>query len=305
MDVSLVVPSHDDKRFETLASVVRAAQRQTVAPTEIVVVVDHNETLYQLASRELDAVTVLRNRYDRGVSGNRNTGAEHTATELVAFLDDDVVVPPDWLSRLIEPFDDPTVVGTGGAIEPIWNAPSWWVPKEFLWAFGASYVGMPTTTATVRNVWSASMVVRRTAFEAVGGFRTDFGKIGDRSRPEDTELCIRMAQTSGGVWRYVPDAVIGHHVPETPHRMRYFLTRCYNEGRGKVAMARLPRRSATDRRDLRSEKRYLTHVLPRAVWRGIADTATGRDRHGAARAGAVLIGVAAAALGGVAELLHS
>jgi GT2 family glycosyltransferase len=301
--VSVVIPSHDPARFPMLAAVVAAARAQTRQPDEIVVVVDHNEELFDRASRELTGVTVLGNRYGRGVSGNRNTGAEHTASTLVAFLDDDVEVGPDWLGRLIEPFADPRVVGTGGAITPIWPHRREWVPAEFLWAYGASYVGMPTRTTIVRNVWSASMVVRRDAFNAVGGFRTDFGKIGDRSQPEDTELCIRMAQANEGFWVYVPDAVIGHHVTPDRNRVGYFLTRCYREGRGKVAMARLPRNTQRPA-DLSHERRYLTRVLPRAVWRGLADTVTGRDPHGAARSAAVVMGVTAAAIGGATELLR-
>ena len=48
------------------------------------------------------------------------------------------------------------------------------------------------------------MVVRRSAFEVVDddGFREDFGKIGDRNLPEDTDLCLRItsAQDSRGLW---------------------------------------------------------------------------------------------------------
>lgn len=304
--VSVVIPSHDDRRFGYLIETVDSARRQSLPPAEIVVVVDHNDTLYHRAKRELAGVTVLRNVYGRGVSGNRNTGAEYTTTPLIAFLDDDVLAAPDWLARLVQPLDDPDVVGTGGAIRPIWASEPGWVPPEFLWAYGGSYEGMPTRTTPVRNVWSASMVVRREAFEAVGGFRTDFGKVGDRSRPEDTELCIRMARAAGGHWLYVPDAVIGHHVPDTPHRVGYFLIRCYHEGAGKVAMARLPQAAggADPGGILGAERHYLTRVLPRAVWRGVADTATGRDRRGVARSGAVLAGLTAAALGGAGELIR-
>nr|BFE71392.1 hypothetical protein GCM10020092_046930 [Actinoplanes digitatis] len=71
------------------------------------------------------------------------------------------------------------------------------MPAEFLWAVGGSYAGMPTSTAPIRNVWSASMVVRRETFLAVGGFRTGFGKLGNQNRPEDTELCLRMSALAG------------------------------------------------------------------------------------------------------------
>ena len=56
------------------------------------------------------------------------------------------------------------------------------------------------------------MAVRRAVFEKVGGFRVDFGKVGDVSRPEDTDLCIRMSTETGGRWIFVPEAVVDHDV---------------------------------------------------------------------------------------------
>lgn len=300
LDVSVVIPTHDEGRWSYLTDAIRSAQAQQPRPAGIVLVVDHNEALYARATRELEGVTVLRNAFERGVSGNRNTGAFHVTTPLIAFLDDDVTARPDWLARLVAPLADPDVVGVGGAIEPGWERPRpRWIPEEFLWAYGASYEGMPTTTATARNVWSASMAVRREDFLAVGGFNTTFGKIGNRSRPEDTEFCLRLADAQGGHWIYEPGAVIRHPVPPSRLTTRYFLSRCYNEGRGKIAMARLAR----GRDSLGSERDYLRRTLPRAVRRGVADALTGRDRSGGLRAGAVLVGVTAAGVGGVRELV--
>src|SRR5207248_2575735 len=85
-------------------------------------------------------------------------------------------------------------------IRPAWEtARPAWVPDEFLWAWGGSYTGMPTATARVRNVWSASMAVRREVFAKVAGFRAGFGKVGARARPADPDLCLRTAAACAGV----------------------------------------------------------------------------------------------------------
>jgi GT2 family glycosyltransferase len=299
--VSVVIPCHTQKRWEQLVAAVRAARAQDPAPVEIVVVVDHNPALFHRASRELTGVTVLTNQYQRGVSGNRNTGVAHTRTELVALLDDDAYPHQGWLAGLIAPFADPSVIGTGGSIQPAWiNPRPVWFPDEFLWAVGGSFTGMPDTIAPIRNVWSASMVVRRDVFTAVGGFRVGFGKVGDRPSPEDTELCLRMSAHSGGRWMYVPGAVISHPVPAERGTFTYFLTRCYSEGWGKVEMSRLlgPAKS------LGAEKDYLRRTLPRAVARAVADTVRGRGAGNLAKAGAVVSGVAAAGLGGALATLR-
>jgi GT2 family glycosyltransferase len=159
---------------------------------------------------------------------------------------------------------------------------------------------MPTTRSPVRNVWSASMAFRREGFMAVGGFRVGFGKVGDRSRPEDTDLCLRISQETGGHWVYVPDAVIDHPVPADKATLRYFVTRTYNEGRGKVEMARLnPGRQET----LESERLYLRRTLPRAIGRGLADPFRGKVS-GLARAAAVVTGLGSAGVGGAVETVR-
>lgn len=295
--VSIIIPTHTEQRWSALVRTVASARSQTYAPAEIIVVVDHNPALFRRARRDLAGVTVLENLYAQGVSGNRNTGAFHTSTSLIAFLDDDTVASPEWLAGLVMPFADPTVVGTGGGILPAWSgAEPRWMPPEFLWAVGGSYAGMPTTTAPIRNVWSASMVVRRETFLAVGGFRTGFGKLGDQNRPEDTELCLRMSALAGGQWIYVPHATIRHEVPAARSTFGFFLRRCYAEGRGKVAMAGLLDGSQS----LGSERDYL-RSLPKAVIRNLVATTRGRGVHHAMKAGGVLAGIAAAGFGGVVE----
>jgi glycosyltransferase involved in cell wall biosynthesis len=296
--VGVVIPCHTEQRWPQLSAAVASVLAQRPRPAEVVVVVDHNEALYERASRLLSGVTVLRNRYpQRGVSGTRNTGAFHLGTEVIALLDDDAYAHPGWLAALTAPFADPAVCGTGGAIEPAWETDRpQWVPDEFLWAWGGSYTGMPVATGPVRNVWSASMAVRRDAFAAVGGFRVGFGKVGDRARPEDTDLCLRM----GGRWIFVPQARIDHPVPADKATFGYFLTRCYHEGRGKVELARLNR----GRQSLGSEKAYLRRTLPAGVRRGLGEALRGRGIAGAVRAGTIVVGAAAAAYGGLVESLR-
>jgi GT2 family glycosyltransferase len=82
------------------------------------------------------------------------------------------------------------------------------------------------------------MAVRTDAFRKVGGFRANFSKRGSTPQPEDTDLCIRMAAATGGRWMYVPTATINHIVPRSRASLRFFISRCFAEGRGKAVMAK-------------------------------------------------------------------
>ena len=265
--------------------------------------VDHNPALYRRARRDLAGVTVLENLYAQGVSGNRNTGAFHTHTALIAFMDDDVVAEPDWLGRLVAPFADPTgrrhrrrdQPGVGGTRRRAG------CPTSSSGRSVARTPACPPSTAPIRNVWSASMVVRRETFMAVGGFRTGFGKLGGQNRPEDTELCMRMSARRR---RPLDVRAGGGHPPRGAGRaastFSFFLRRCYAEGRGKVQMAGLNARTGQPRRRT---------GLPAVPAPGRAPQHRRRPRPGRrarpARPAACSPGVAAAGFGGAVETIST
>jgi glucosyl-dolichyl phosphate glucuronosyltransferase len=300
--VSVVIACHTEERWSSLVRSIASALEQRPGPVEVIVAVDHNPRLYNRLSREISGVTVVENEYAGGASGTRNTGARHASTPFLAFLDDDAHARPGWLGTLLEPFEDELVVGTGGKVEPEWatSRPQWF-PDEFAWVVGASYTGLPDTRSPVRNVWSESMAVRRDVFEAVEGFRADFGKVGQISRPEDTDLGIRMsASAPGRHWIYVPDALVDHLVPASRCTLRFFLLRSFSEGRGKVEMSM---RLASDR-DLGSESSYLRRTIPMGIARNVKSAMAHREWAYAQRAAAILGGTMAAAAGAVAAALR-
>jgi GT2 family glycosyltransferase len=294
-DATVVMATYDPQRWTFFTSAVESLLSGPERPHRVVVCVDHNEELYERILRKWPQVTVLLNTGEPGASCTRNTGAEYADTPFIVFLDDDVSVQEGWLTRLLAPFADPAVVGTGGAVVAGWQVgqPRWF-PEEFYWVVGASYRGMPTVRSAIRNVWSENMAVRADAFRGVAGFRSDFGKVGQRSSPEDTDLCIRMAASvAGGTWIYVPDAVVEHHVPASRSRFSYFLRRNYLEGRGKVEMAHLLGRQEK----LEDERGYLLRTLPSGMLTGLWAAIRHGDLSGLLKAGAIVSGTIAAGIG--------
>jgi GT2 family glycosyltransferase len=297
--VSVVIAAFASERWASLRDSVASVRAQTRPPAETIVVIDHNQELLDRARRELQSgagrdgsppVMVMPNTRARGASGARNTGVAASQGSVVAFLDDDACATPGWLQGLAGHFDDAGVAGVGGRLDPLWEAPRpAWFPGEFGWVVGMSYDGMPQRLTRVRNVWASNMAVRRAAFQAADGFREDFGKVGAVSRPEDTDLCLRV---TSGAWLYDPDSAVGHLVPAARTRFRYFLVRCFNEGRGKADLAALNGAGAS----MSEERGYASRVLPRAVARELGGAARG-DRAGLLRGAAIVAGASAAAAG--------
>ncbi|KUI36680.1 glycosyltransferase [Mycobacterium sp. GA-2829] len=299
--VSVIIAAYTEDRWGDTVEAVTSVLRQSQPAQEVLLVIDHNPHLAERARAELSGVTVLENTGLKGASGARNTGVVNSHGEIVVFLDDDAVATPDWLSRLCRPFRAAEVVGVGGGLTPAWpkERPPWF-PQEFDWVVGGSYTGMPEEGAPVRNVWSGNMAIRRTAFDSVHGFRPGFGKSGSVSRPEDTDLCLRVQRAlPSGCWMYEPSALVAHKVPVDRSTPAFFLKRCWNEGRGKAALARLVGINTSTV----SERRYATRILPRAFVRELVLGLVRSDVARLQRGSAIALGLLFAAAGMLTEML--
>jgi len=290
---SVIICAYTLERWENLRAAVTSVAAQTLPATETIVVVDGNDELEARARAELHGVEVLRNGQRAGLSGGRQTGAEHARGDILAFLDDDAVADPDWLERLAGAYEDPLALGVGGLIEPDWEwPPPRWFPAEFNWVVGCTYTGMPDALARVRNPIGANMSVRAAVLERAGPFDPRLGRA-PGAKPltgtaEETEFCIRAAREHPGhYWLYEPRARVRHVVTPARGTWSYFVRRCVVEGSAKAVLSGIAGADA----GLSSERAYVRSVLPRALRREL-----GRGLHGQtdgfARAGAIVAGVA-------------
>ena len=295
MSVSVVICAYTLDRWDDLEKAIRSCVTQSLAPEEIIVVIDHNDGLLERATLELKGVHVVANRSTKGLSGARNTGVVESSGEFVAFLDDDAFAEPEWLQHLTSPFADSSVVGVGGWVLPHWDAsPPSWFPETFYWVLGCSYVGLAPDLARIRNPIGANMAMRRRVFTAVGGFTSGIGRIG--SVPlgcEETELCIRYTERFPDE-RFVlaRRAIVHHRVPAARLTWRYFWTRCWAEGLSKAAVTSL----VGPRSGLAAERGHLQRYLLREFAHSIRSLAR-RPRTGAVRAALIVAGTTVAAAG--------
>lgn len=99
--VTAVVPCHNGG--ERLLRTIEALERQTLAPTRIIVVDDASDdgTGERVAARH-PSVTVLRLPRNLGLSAARNAGLEEAATDLVLLVDHDIYLEPDCIELLAD-----------------------------------------------------------------------------------------------------------------------------------------------------------------------------------------------------------
>jgi glycosyltransferase involved in cell wall biosynthesis len=302
--VDVVICAHTEQRWDDLLAAITSVRHQTVAPSRVIVVVDHAPGLHARLASATD-VEVIANAGAQGLSSARNTGIAAASADVVAFLDDDASAASDWIERLLEGYANPFALGVGGASLPVWDAgrPAWF-PEEYDWVVGCTYRGLPTRTTAVRNMIGSSMSFRREVLLQHGGFRSGTGRVGSGRLPmgnEETELCVRAgASNPDGMFVFVPDAKVWHRVRPERGRVTYFARRCLAEGLSKANTVRHVGAPGT----LRTERDYVTHTLRRAVLLAITTAMRRRELAGLQRAVMIVVGLGATTVGYAAGRLR-
>lgn len=145
------------------------------------------------------------------ISAARNIGLQLAAAPIVAFLDDDAVPEPTWLSRLTAPFADPRVTAAGGYVLGrsglAWQWRAMWVDGDgFDHPFTPpdSISLHPGTAQRAVKTQGTNCAFRRDDLLAIGGFDAGFAFYLD-----EADVNLRLA-ACGGLTAIVPDAVVHH-----------------------------------------------------------------------------------------------
>ena len=178
-----------------------------------------------------------------GKSYALNTGIAAAKGDVLAFMDDDVTVDPEWLQSLVEPLRGGKLAGTGGRVVPRWTTdpPAWlasagWTISGPLVSFDLGDQGGTLEESPV----GTNMAFPRRAFEQYGGFRVDLGPSPHNEiRNEDSEFARRLLR-AGERLCYVPAAVVYHPVTEDRLTKRYFLAWWFDKGRSEIRESGIP-----------------------------------------------------------------
>ncbi|MHA7875660.1 glycosyltransferase family 2 protein [Roseivivax sp.] len=217
LPVSVIVVSRG--RPEALARCLTGLAQLDYAPLEVVVVAC--PAGLRAVEAHAKAAEVKGLEYDQpNISAARNRGIAAAAGEILAFIDDDAVPEPSWLTHLVAPFGDLEVAAAGGfvigrnGISLQWGAAT--VDgagrrHPLRLADEAPVVLAPREGRAIKTE-GTNMALRRDLLAVMGGFDHAF-----RFYLDETDLNLRLAAEDRAT-ALVPRALVHHGMAESPRR---------------------------------------------------------------------------------------
>jgi GT2 family glycosyltransferase len=185
----------------TLRECLEGVRRLRYPNYEVIVVSDGSTDDSAEIARSFEGVRVIETA-QLGLSAARNTALNAGRGEIIAYIDDDAIPDPDWLTHLAVAFEQEAYVAAGGPNVPpprssrvaqcVANAPG-----------GPTHVLIGDHEA--EHIPGCNMAIRRRALLEIGGFDPQFRAAGD-----DVDACWRLLDTVGQI-AFSPGAVVLHH----------------------------------------------------------------------------------------------
>ena len=247
VDVSVVISTYN--RAPQLAECLKALSLQILPrATWELIVVDNNCTddTAEVVERSR-AWAPMRIRYvveqRQGVAFGRNAGIAHAEGRILAFTDDDVMPPDDWIGTIVRLFEEHRPDILGGRVMPSWAAPvpSWisqWLEERQYRHTHLGILAHPeaahlTPETDYPPIWTANAAMSRQLFVELGGFDTRLGRVGrKRYGGEDTDL-VRRAVARGLRVIYDPRLTVWHRIPAERMTRRNFRRMRFEDAEGE------------------------------------------------------------------------
>jgi glycosyltransferase involved in cell wall biosynthesis len=195
------------------------------------------EALAVVVSGRSDPVFLSEPRPGLSLARNRALAwAAEAGSDVLAFVDDDAVVDPDWYDALRARWDEAPgdVACIGGPIRPRFS-----VPPPAWFSDGIAHVltlldrgpDVREIDPALEAVYGANISFRVGPLLEAGGFDPSLGHSGSRVYFGEEDEAQRALVRRGYRVRYVPDVGVSHVIPPERLTRRSFLRRRYAFGK--------------------------------------------------------------------------
>lgn len=229
---------------QTLASL--GAVRRPELLAEILLVDNAGDEPTQRLAAAMTAQLPIRLLVERVPGKNRalNRAVPDARGDLLAFVDDDIVVDPGWLAEMVEGAARwPEVRVFGGRILPRWPAqgPPCFDHPFFRHAYAIADWPLGEGPYSAGRVFGGNMAIRRSVVTDGWRFSPDVGPQGAGAYVpgSETELTLRL-ERAGDRCVYLPRALVHHQIRPEQLRRPWLYGRAFRKGRADFHRQAVP-----------------------------------------------------------------
>jgi glycosyltransferase involved in cell wall biosynthesis len=244
-DLSIIIPTFN--RAASLARTLKsiAAVARPSDAIEILVIdngsTDQTQEVYNSAKAK-NKTHEWRYFYDDmpGLLSGRHRGAKEAQGEILAYLDDDVLLAPSWLEALKDAFSDPEVALVGGPSTPQYeiDPPAWlnalWSEFEggrMCGALSLIELGNVKRPTNPTWVWGLNFSIRKKVLYECGGFHPDCVPKALQRYQGDGEIGLSLKIKAKGLLAfYSPNVAVTHLIPASRLTLGAFEQRAFFQG---------------------------------------------------------------------------
>ena len=166
-----------------------------------------------------------------GLSYSRNQGLKKAKGKYVAYIDDDAIADPDWVSNIISFIkNNPKVKAFGGPYSYYTlNKPQAWFPvEEFILSHGQKTKKLSTKKGEFLS--GTNMIYSKSILKKMDGFNVNLGMSGKKvGYGEETELQKRI-NDSGTPIHYIPSIRVKHLIAKHKQNLGWLVKDSFSRG---------------------------------------------------------------------------
>ena len=167
MQLSIIIPTYNRSAFLHDLLICLAYQDLPEASFDVIVVDDGSrDETGKVAKQQLPFQVHYIWQQNQGDAAARNTGVRHSQSDLLVFLDDDMLVSPNYLAHLCEAHQSPEIRIVTGTEEPV-AVGTHSVPADSIAAHNSIQEEAIVAQSFVET-YSRNMSIRRDAYLEVG-----------------------------------------------------------------------------------------------------------------------------------------
>lgn len=231
------------RRFDRLSLCLESLQNQTVSNDNFTLLIIDNSLQPEISIKFKQSLSHISNlnyiiTQKCGIAYARNKAVEHCKTEILAFTDDDCILPTNWVETILYSFNNlpNSVAAIGGKVSPLWqNQPPTWVRSKLLYSLAIIDWGEDTIFINHKTNWllTANAAYRTSALKKTKGFPEHLGRRKKLPLSQEEFFLNQELRNIGYDLVYIPKLEVKHYIPDSRIYEKYFILDSFWHGVSK------------------------------------------------------------------------